>query len=167
MKTPAGNDNTSHGSIAAKLTALIIRESFVRLSARSGAAAPTRPSPRLEVVDAANCRQNAEGRRVECAGGCLGFTPVILTSTPCRARSVESIRRASCVAVRSMRPAFPSRERARRRAWAADPCWWVLSKPLRLRPTPCRTLREPPHRPPVDAHANVARRCGATPCFLR
>ena len=68
MKTPAGNDNTNHGSIAAKLTALIIRESFVRLSAKSGAAAPTRPSPRLDVVDAANCRQKVDGRREELAG---------------------------------------------------------------------------------------------------
>lgn len=92
MKTPAGSDKTNHGSMAAKLTALIMRESFVRLSARSGAAAPTKPSPRLDVVDAANCRQNAEGSRVDVAGVSAGFITIILTSMVCRGPIVESIR---------------------------------------------------------------------------
>ena len=57
MTTPAGKVNINQGSEPAKLTAPMSRVSFVRLSARRGVAANARPSPTLEIEEAANCNQ--------------------------------------------------------------------------------------------------------------
>jgi len=53
MNTPAGNESTNQGNIAAALTVAMRRVSLVSDSAKSGAAAATIPSPRFDDIDAA------------------------------------------------------------------------------------------------------------------